>query len=362
MTTFNSIGIGRTIGAGVNILIPSDSQISAITLNGAVQIYLPSVSSILQARSNSGNLQTIQFIIADISNYAATNNITLYAAAGETINGSSSLTLNTNGVSIILTPTTNNSYSAISSSGGGTPTPPFNSPFDFYLDAAAPSGGDGSIEHPFNTLTALNNAVTALDPNKTYVGLIAPASNDYGSEVVGTLAIAPNLSLVGIVPQNTAIGCAMSLTATTNAIVNQYRNIAINGMFTLNLALASFASISFQNGAFNINRTDSNPSAFISIQGGLGGITINGGTFIINGGVAFGNITVNAGATVYVTSILLFGAKFLLNGNCTLKTLSMLNPSAGYVDGTPDVSGTPNWFTDAASNEAFTGTVNKTVY
>ncbi len=51
-----------------------------------------------------------------------------------------------------------------------------------------------------------------------------------------------------------------------------------------------------------------------------------------------------------------------MTGNSTLKTLGTLNPVAGYVDGTVDGSGTPTWLTDAASDAAYTGTVNKTVY
>ena len=120
--TFNSLGLGRTIGAGVNLLIPSDSQISAITSDGAVFIYLPSVNSLLQYRSGSGNLQSIQFVITDISGNASVNNITLVAANGDTINGAASITLNINNVSILLLPTSNNSWGSISglSSGGGT--------------------------------------------------------------------------------------------------------------------------------------------------------------------------------------------------------------------------------------------------
>lgn len=361
MTTFASIGLGRTLDAGVNLLLPTDVQLSVITANGVVSVYLPSVSSILQARSGSGNLQTIQFILADISNLAATNNIILYAAAGETINGAASVTLNVNGISVILTPTTNNSWSSISSTSGGNPTPPFDNPLDFFLDANAPSGGDGSIERPFNTITALNNHVLSLDPSKSYIGNIAPAEG-YGSEVVGTLNIAPNLSLVGVTPQNTGIGCNVLLTAPALLVVNVYRNISFNGTFTLDLALASFASISFQTGAVNLSRIDSNPSTFVGILGGIGTSTISGGTVVIQGGLLIGDITVNGGATLLCTNIFSFGSKFKLNGNSTLKTLSTLNPFDGYVDGVVDVSGTPTWLTDAASNANFTGTVNKTVY
>ena len=363
MTTFNSIGLGRTIGAGVNLLLPSDFQLSVITSNGSVGIILPSISSILQARSNSGNLSLIQFIISDVSGLAGINNITLFAASGETVNGVASISLNINNISAILTPTSNNAWSSIASiSSGGSPTPPpFNSPFDFYLDAAAPNGGDGSIEKPFNTITQLNNAVTALaNPTQGYVGNVAPSNTGYGSEVVGSLFIAPNLSLVGLTPQNTDIGCNITLTATAIGIVTQYRNIAFNGVFTIDLALSTFAAITFQNGSFNINRIDNNTSGFVSLQGGIGSTTI-GGTVIINGGILFGNVTVNAGANLYCNNLFNLGGIFKLNGNCTLKTLGALNASTDYVEGTVDGSGTPTWITDSASDATYTGTVNKTI-
>lgn len=116
-------------------------------------------------------------------------------------------------------------------------TPLYDNPFDFYVDAAAPPGGDGTFERPFTTLTELNNAVLLEDPTKAYTGIFAPHDPGYGGEVVGTLNIAPNLSLVGWTPQNTAITCNISLTATANpnGIVNQYRNVSFNGIFTMNL-------------------------------------------------------------------------------------------------------------------------------
>jgi len=237
----------------------------------------------------------------------------------------------------------------------------FDNPLDFYLDSNVAISGDGSASAPFKTLTDLNNAILSLDPAKGYIAYVAPSDNGYGSEVIGFIDLAPNLSLVGVTPQNTGIGCNIHITATTNAMVNQYRNVAMNGIVTVDLTLAAFASISFQNGAFNINRIDNNPSAFISLQGGIGPTTI-GGTIIMNGGVMFAPITLNPGSTLYCTSLLNLGGTFNMVGNSTLKTVGMLNPTNGYVDGTPDITGTPSWFTDAASNANYTGTLNKTVY
>jgi len=377
MTTFNSIGLGRTIGAGVNLLQTSDFQLSVVTSGGGVTIILPSISAILQARSGSGNLSLIQFIISDISGLAGINNITLIAASGETINGVASIALNINNISAILTPTSNNSWASLASIGtgggstgatgatgstGATGASAFNSPYDFYLDAAAPSGGDGSAEKPFTTITELNNAVIALaDPTQAYVANVAPTNTGYGGEVVGDLNIAENLSLVGITPQNTGISCNIKLTSTVNGIVNQYKNVAFNGLFTLDLALATFASVVFLNGQVSINRIDSNPSCFVILQGGIGTSSISG-TVQINGGILFGDITLNDGAYVYCTNLFIINGKFLLNGNSTLKTLSTFNPTAGYVDGTVDISGTPTWYTDESSNATYTGTVNKVIF
>jgi len=126
MTTFGSIGIGRNISAGVSLLLPTDFQLSVITSNGGVTLVLPSISSLLQSRLSSGNLQTIMFLIADITGNAALNNITLIADGNETINGNSTAVLNVNNISAMLVPTSNGTWtlttSAAGSGGGGSVT------------------------------------------------------------------------------------------------------------------------------------------------------------------------------------------------------------------------------------------------
>jgi hypothetical protein len=123
MTTFGSIGLGRNINAGVNLVFANDVQLSVITSNGAVTLILPSISSLLQARLSSGNLQTMMFLIADITGNAALNNITLIADGNETINGNSTAVLNVNNISAMLVPTSNGTWtlttSAAGSGGGG---------------------------------------------------------------------------------------------------------------------------------------------------------------------------------------------------------------------------------------------------
>lgn len=363
MITFNSLNIGRTIGSGVNDLYPTDFQISTNSTNGIITLRLPKISDVLSERFKIGYLQFISFLIADISGTASVNKTTIIASNGEKVNGASSVDLTTNNYSVLLTITSDKSWSLVSGiSNGVSPiTPPYNNPFDFYLDSSAPNGGDGSIESPFNNITELNDAVIALsNPTQSYIANVAPSDVGYGSEVVGTLNIAPNLSLIGQTPQNTGFSCDISLIAPAISIVNQYRNVSLNGLFTLDLSLATFASIVFQNGAFNINRIDNNLSSFVILQGGIGVSTI-GGTVLVQSGVIFGDITVNNGANLYCSNMFFINGKIKLNGNSTLKTLSTLNPYTDYIDGTPNISGTPTWITDYASNESYTGTLNKNV-
>jgi len=243
------------------------------------------------------------------------------------------------------------------------PTSLYNNPLDFYLDGNAPAGGDGSFQLPFNTITQLNNAVLALGPTLQYTGYVLPFISGYGAEVTGTLALATNLSLVGVTAINTIINCQVSLTGLlTYGVVSQFTNLAFNNVFTINMAVAPFAYVSITNGQININRVDNNPAATIILNGGILGSTISGGTVIIKDGLIFGNINISGGATVYCSNTLMQGAIFDLTGACTLKTLSTYNPSPGYVNGTQVGINIPVWLTDAASDATYTGTVNKTIY
>jgi hypothetical protein len=242
------------------------------------------------------------------------------------------------------------------------PTSLYNNPFDFFLDGNAPAGGDGSCQAPFNTITQLNNAVLALGPSVQYTGYVLPYAPGYGSEVIGALNIAPNLSLVGVTAINTLINCPVTLTAPATNIVSQFYGLAFNNTFTLNLAAAFAAYVSITNGQVNINRTDNNPAAVVILNGGILGSTIAGGQVIIKDGLIFANVNISGGATVYCSNTLLQGGIFDLTGTCTLKTLSVYNPNAGYVNGTQVGLNIPVWLTDAASDATYTGTVNKTVY
>lgn len=246
-------------------------------------------------------------------------------------------------------------------SGGALP----NNPYDFYLDGNVAIGGDGSAEHPFKTLTELNNAVLALPVNaNSYTAIVLPYPTGYGNEVVGILNIAENLSLVGINAPNTTINCPIALTSTglgTGSNVITYRNIAFNNIFTLDLALSTFAFVSFVDGQFNLQRIDNNVNAAVAIQGGVLTSYILGGVVTMRNCLIFSDVNVGPGSTLFAVNTQLYGGAFKLVGNSTLKTLSTINPTAGYVDGTVDGSGTPTWYTDESSDESYTGTLNKIV-
>lgn len=349
--------ITRTVGSGINEIVTTDKFLDYDRTNGNVILNLPKISDFIDIMTKSGNLNALYIVLSDITPAVSANNLVLNCDASDNINGLSSFTSNT--VLNFILQVTPSGWLLVQKASSAPPTPPFNSPYDFYLDAAAPAGGDGSIESPFNTITALNNAVIALaNPTQGYVGNIAPSDTGYGSEVIGSLSLAPNLSLVGQIPQNTGIGCNINYIGLASGSVVQFRNLAFNGVFNIDLSLSSFASISFQNGVVNINRTDSNPAAFVSLSAGIGGGTISG-TVLIENGILLSDLTINDGADVYAVNTFLLGSRFLLNGNCILKTLSTLNPYSGYIDGTVNGSGTPTWYVDEASNQTYTGTVNK---
>lgn len=352
--------ITRTVNAGTYSVATTDKFLNYNRTNGNVILNLPKISEFIDIATKSGNFDMLYLVLSDVTPSFSANTLTLNCDATDNINGL--LSFSTSTLLNFILQLTPSGWLLVQKSSS-TPTPPIpNNPFDFYLDASAPNGGDGSIESPFNTLTDLNNAVLLLNqPDTGYVANVFPSSTGYGGEVVGFLPIAPNLSLVGLVPQNTGIVCNIHLTALNNpnGCIVQYRQIAFNGTMTIDLSAATFGVVVFQNGQIGINRIDSNPSGFVQIQGGISGATISG-QVQINGGLIFGDIIINDGATVSAVNVFILGGTFKLNGNSSLKTLSTINPSSGYVDGTPNGSGTPTWYTDYSSNEDYTGTLNKT--
>lgn len=355
MTFQSGIITKYVIGGSVTSFLFNDTQISVDSSNG-----LPTTVKLQPIDPSQGKTSVF---VQDDGNNCSVGKITIVASAGNLINGSPTLVLDTDGIGVEIAITDQNNFIANLSSGGALPIP--NNPYDYYLDGTVAVGGDGSIESPFKTLTELNNAVLLLPPNANiYTANVLPDPSGYGNEVVGTLNIAENLNLIGINAPSTTINCPVKLTSTglgSGATILQYRNIAFTNVFTVDLSLSTIAFVSFIDGQFNINRIDNNVNGAINMQGGIFSTTISGGVVNLLHSLLFGDITISGGASVYSVDTQLYGGTFKLVGNCTLKTLSTLNPIAGYVDGTVDMSGTPSWITDEASNESYTGTLNRTI-
>jgi len=235
----------------------------------------------------------------------------------------------------------------------------YDNPLDYYLDIAAPAGGDGSLENPFNDFST---AITAI-PNdgQSYILYVAPGQYNTSGPVN-----MPNLSSITIIggePGNTSFNFTMNYNFSALVTpVFQLKGIVVQEI-NLDLASVSFASIVFDNFAIQmLNRLDNNLSAVVQFRGGLFNSTIRG-NFLITTCPIFGTVTVKPGSTVYAVSVYTLGsALFELEGDATLKTLSFVNPQPGMVNGTIVMGNTPTWLTDAASDTTFTGSVNKTVY
>ena len=116
---YNSIGLGRTIGAGLNDLHTTDFQISTNSTNGIITLNLPPISDILSERFKNGYTQLIAFLIADISGTASLFKTTINASSGELIDGVSAIDLNTNNYSVTLIPTSHKTWSLVSGGGSG---------------------------------------------------------------------------------------------------------------------------------------------------------------------------------------------------------------------------------------------------
>lgn len=115
----------RNIGAGVTLVTLSDYQLGINTVDGSTQIYLPNLQNWIDFKQKSGfsgDLQSLR--VSDIGNFAATNNISVFASAGNNINGLASVIINLNGASGLFVPNADGTswtyLSSIPSSGGGS--------------------------------------------------------------------------------------------------------------------------------------------------------------------------------------------------------------------------------------------------
>jgi hypothetical protein len=86
----------RLISAGKNFLSPTDFIIQVDTSQGAVEIVMPKIATILASYTTIYQYIGIRFI--DISNNASVNNITITGFETDTINGATNIVLNTDGI------------------------------------------------------------------------------------------------------------------------------------------------------------------------------------------------------------------------------------------------------------------------
>lgn len=235
----------------------------------------------------------------------------------------------------------------------------YNNPLDYYLDASAPAGGDGSFEKPFNDFST---AITTIPNNgQTYTLYVAPGQyNEPGPVNMPNLS---SITIIGSEPSNTAFNFTINYNFSSSVTPTfQLKGIVVQEI-NLNLGLVSFASVVFDNFSTQLlTRLDNNPTAVVQFRGGLFNSTIRG-NFLITTCPIFGTVTIKPGSTVYCVGAYSLGsALFQLEGDATLKTLSFVNPLPDMVNGTIVMGNTPTWLTDAASDTTFTGSVNKTIY
>ncbi len=96
----------RNIGEGSTIITTTDNILNINTTLGSATLTLPSITEWFELKNKSGAIYDSDGLRwTDVGGHAATNNITFVAAAGELINGASSLVINTNRASGIITPT-----------------------------------------------------------------------------------------------------------------------------------------------------------------------------------------------------------------------------------------------------------------
>jgi len=170
----------RLVGTGKNFLSPTDFIIQVDTSQGAVEIVMPKIATILASYTTIYQYMGIRFI--DISNNASKNNITLTGFETDTINDVTNIVLNTNGVGGILTLIGESdwSYQKNSTGGGSSTTPTLQQVLDFNHDlvdgnnfqgTGAGAGNTGTNVIAIGTCSAFNNTgnnVTASGHQSAY--------------------------------------------------------------------------------------------------------------------------------------------------------------------------------------------------
>lgn len=143
MTNLNNNSF-RSVVAGKTFLAPTDFIVQVDTSEGAVELVLPKIDTILGVYTTIQQFMGIRFV--DISDNASTNNITLTGFETDSINGETSVVLNTNGVGGILTLIGESDWSFTQNSLAITPTTP-NQLYAHiqYGDGSLSAGASGGV-------------------------------------------------------------------------------------------------------------------------------------------------------------------------------------------------------------------------
>lgn len=274
-----------------------DSMLYCDTSSGAVVINL------IDIPTDRWSTQYKLYII-DNSNNAATNNITINAPTGFTINGSSSFVMSTNGESCIVKISSNTNFiaeSSISGGGGGVVIAFEGTNWNFVY-------GNGT--HTANA-TQLQNAYNSAK-TKTPNGLPLSATNRFTIIVgAGYYEFASNFTL------DTEFIDIVSLSGKTDVILNgvgtiviSTDNIKINGISVLtksfSLTLTNASNVVCENCVGGNNSFGSGTiiisGTFINCTGGnfsFAGSGTASGTFVncVGGNSSFGGFGGNASGT-----------------------------------------------------------------
>ncbi len=237
----------RNIGAGASNVTTTDNVLNIDTRLGAATLTLPSITDWYNLKNKSGaSFDADGLRFTDIGKDSATNNITFVAAAGDLVNGASSIVVNTNGASGILTPT-------LEDSG--------NSVWEFSLVGAASSSGTGEYD-VFGTVLIDNIFVPSLD----LAGLKIIYAPNYGSAqgeaiyingaggVTLTAVSMPDLTEVygNITISNNSV--LTSINEPLLTLVTDYIQISGNPLLTsLNISGLVSVDVGSTSGSININ-------------------------------------------------------------------------------------------------------------
>jgi hypothetical protein len=200
----------RTV-SGLNVAVfDNDVELSVNTSTLACSINLPAITT--------GYWNTTwKLYVFDASNNAATNNITINAGSGQTINGASTLVISTNSGGIMIRCLSNTSFIAIttySAGGGGVTT----------VTATAPITSSGGATPVISTSVTTNKLIgratvgtgvmeeITLGTNLSFTGTTLNAAG--GAGVTAVTATAPISSSGGATP-------VISTSVTTNKLIGR---------------------------------------------------------------------------------------------------------------------------------------------